>query len=98
RSRTHYQSGTQTRRSPTLARAEERVYAEMHPELARLLGVADGDAVRLTTRRGSAVALARLTDAIRPDTVFLPFHWPGVNDLTSARLDPVSRMPEFKAC
>ncbi|MCO1656950.1 molybdopterin oxidoreductase family protein [Pseudonocardia humida] len=98
RSRTHYQSGTQTRRSPTLARAEDRMYAELHPELARLLDVAEGDAVRLTTRRGSTVALARLTDAIRPDTVFLPFHWPGANDLTSPRLDPTSRMPEFKAC
>jgi assimilatory nitrate reductase catalytic subunit len=98
RSRTHYQSGAQTRRSPTLARAEGRVHAELHPELARRLGVADGDAVRLTTRRGSTVVWARLTDAIRRDTVFVPFHWPGVNDLTSPRLDPTSRMPEFKAC
>jgi assimilatory nitrate reductase catalytic subunit len=98
RSRTHYQSGTQTRRSPSLAAAEDRVYAELHPELARLVGVADGDAVRLTTRRGSAVVSARVTGGIRPDTVFVPFHWPGVNDLTSPRLDPTSRMPEFKAC
>jgi assimilatory nitrate reductase catalytic subunit len=98
RSRTHYQSGTQTRRSPTLADAQDRVFVELHPELARLVGVGDGDAVRLTTRRGSAVALARLVDGIRPDTVFVPFHWPGVNDLTSPRLDPTSRMPDFKAC
>ncbi|HEY0815683.1 MAG TPA: molybdopterin oxidoreductase family protein [Pseudonocardia sp.] len=98
RSRTHYQSGAQTRRSPTLSSAEPRAYAEIHPALARRLGVADGAAVRLTTRRGSAVVAARLTDAIRVDTVFVPFHWARVNDLTSPRLDPTSRMPEFKAC
>jgi assimilatory nitrate reductase catalytic subunit len=98
RSRTHYQSGTQTRRNETLLAAEPVAYAELHPLLATEIGVADGDALRLTTRRGSVVATARLTDGIRPDTVFLPFHWARVNDLTSARLDPTSRMPEFKSC
>jgi assimilatory nitrate reductase catalytic subunit len=98
RSRTHYQSGAQTRRNPALAAAEPDAYAEIHPELAAALGLGDGDAVRLTTRRGSVVVAARLTDEIRADTVFVPFHWPRVNDLTSARLDPTSRMPEFKSC
>jgi len=98
RSRTHYQSGTQTRRNPALAAAEPVAYAEIHPRLAGEVGVGDGDAVRLSTRRGSVVVAARLTDGIRPDTVFVPFHWARVNDLTSARLDPTSRMPDFKAC
>ena len=98
RSRTHYQSGAQTRLVGALAAAEPDAYGEIHPELAALVGVGDGDAVRLTTRRGSVVVAARLTDAIRPDTVFVPFHWPRVNDLTSDRLDPTSRMPEFKSC
>jgi assimilatory nitrate reductase catalytic subunit len=98
RSRTHYQSGTQTRRSPTLAAAEPDVYAELHPDLARGLGIADGDPIQLATRRGAVVVRARLSDAIRRDTVFAPFHWAGVNNLTSPRLDPTSRMPEFKAC
>jgi assimilatory nitrate reductase catalytic subunit len=44
------------------------------------------------------VVRARVTTAIRPDTVFVPFHWAGVNDLTSDALDPTSRMPEFKTC
>jgi assimilatory nitrate reductase catalytic subunit len=98
RSRTHYQSGAQTRRSARLAEIEPHAYAELHPQLAAALGVEDGDAVRLTTRRGSLVITARVTDAIRSDTVFVPFHWPQVNDLTSDRLDPTSRMPEFKSC
>jgi assimilatory nitrate reductase catalytic subunit len=98
RSRTHYQSGTQTRRNAALLAAEPVAYAELHPRLAGELGVVDGDAVRLTTRRGSVVVRARLVDGIRADTVFVPFHWPRINDLTSPRLDPTSRMPDFKSC
>jgi assimilatory nitrate reductase catalytic subunit len=98
RSRTHYQSGAQTRRTRALADAEPVAYAELHPLLAARAGIVDGAAVRLTTRRGSTVVTVRVTDTVRPDTVFVPFHWPRVNDLTSARLDPTSRMPEFKAC
>jgi assimilatory nitrate reductase catalytic subunit len=98
RSRTHYQSGTQTRRTPALAEAEPEPYAELHPRLGAAVGVGDGDPVRLSTHRGSVVVTARLTPGIRADTVFVPFHWPRINDLTSDRLDPTSRMPEFKAC
>ena len=42
--------------------------------------------------------IARVTDRIRPDTVFVPFHWVGANRLTNDALDPSSRMPEFKVC
>ena len=55
----------------------------------------------LTGRRGRVTTTARLTDAIRPDTVFMPFHWGGagsVNLLTNDATDPVSGMPEFKVC
>jgi len=98
RARAQYQSGTQTRRSPTLAAAVPRPYVELHPELARAHGIAEGDLVRLSTPRGSTVLDARLDPGIRPDTVFVPFHWSGVNALTSDALDPTSRMPEFKTC
>jgi assimilatory nitrate reductase catalytic subunit len=94
----HYQSGAQTRRIPALAGAAPGPYVELHPQLAARLQVADGQPVRVTSRRGSATAPARLSDAIRLDTVFMPFHFPGVNDLTSDALDPVSRMPAFKVC
>jgi assimilatory nitrate reductase catalytic subunit len=53
------------------------------------------------SRRGAVTVRALLTDAIRADTVFVPFHWPGeerANLLTNPALDPVSRMPEFKVC
>jgi assimilatory nitrate reductase catalytic subunit len=101
RARSQYQSGTQTRRSPTLAAAVPRPYVELHPELARVHGIAEGDLVRLSTPRGSALLDARLDAGIRRDTVFVPFHWGGaacVNELVSDALDPTSRMPEFKTC
>jgi assimilatory nitrate reductase catalytic subunit len=93
-----YQSGTQTRRVKRLAN-EPRV--EIHPDLARRHGIRDTDLVRLRTRRGSAVFRARVTDAIRPDTLFAPFHWGGessANALTNPALDRHSRMPAFKVC
>jgi assimilatory nitrate reductase catalytic subunit len=93
-----YQSGAQTRRVRALA-AEP--FVEIHPELARLHGVDDGDLLRVVSRRGAAVAPARITDTIRADTVFLPFHWGDAgcaNLVTHDALDPTSRMPEFKVC
>ena len=94
----HYQSGSQTRRVKALTVAVPEARAEIHPDLARRHGIADGDLVELRSRRGVAVLRARLSDGIRPDTVFAPFHWPGANALTNPALDPYSRMPAFKAC
>ncbi|SMQ16128.1 assimilatory nitrate reductase catalytic subunit [Streptomyces sp. Ag82_O1-12] len=96
-----YQSGAQTRRVAELNTAAPGPFVELHPRLAARLGAAEGDPVAVVSRRGRAVAPARITDAIRPDTVFMPFHWPGegrANTLTNPALDPTSRMPEFKAC
>ncbi|MBP0450893.1 molybdopterin oxidoreductase family protein [Kitasatospora sp. RG8] len=96
-----YQSGAQTRRVPELNAAAPGPFVELHPRLAARLAVGEGELVSVTSRRGRAVAPARVTDTIRPDTVFMPFHWPGAgraNTLTNPALDPVSRMPEFKLC
>ncbi|MBF6046322.1 molybdopterin-dependent oxidoreductase [Streptomyces sp. NRRL B-1677] len=96
-----YQSGAQTRRVDELNRSAPGPFVEVHPVLARRLGVAEGELLAVSSRRGRAVAPARVTDTIRPDTVFMPFHWGGkgrANSLTNPALDPVSRMPEFKVC
>jgi assimilatory nitrate reductase catalytic subunit len=97
----HYQSGNQTRRVSALTVALPDPRVELHPDLARRHGIADNDVVRLRTRRGTAYFRARLSDGIRRDTVFAPFHWGGTsaaNGLTNPALDPHSRMPAFKAC
>ncbi|MGW1508734.1 molybdopterin oxidoreductase family protein [Streptomyces sp. NPDC002394] len=96
-----YQSGAQTRRVDELNAAAPGPFVELHPRLAERLGVAEGERVAVVSRRGRAVAPARITASIRPDTVFMPFHWYGegrANTLVNPALDPVSRMPEFKVC
>jgi assimilatory nitrate reductase catalytic subunit len=75
--------------------------AEIHPVAARRHAITDGDVIRVTTRRGEILVVAKVTTGIREDTVFVPFHWGGessVNRLTNPELDPISRMPEFKVC
>ncbi|MFC3501346.1 molybdopterin oxidoreductase family protein [Micromonospora krabiensis] len=96
-----YQSGTQTRRVAALRRAAPDAFVELHPDLAARLGVADGEPVRVVSRRGELRAPARLSPTIRPDTVFAPFHWGGparANSVTNDAVDPISGMPEFKIC
>jgi assimilatory nitrate reductase catalytic subunit len=96
-----YQSGTQTRRVAPLRDVMHEPLAEIHPETAARAGVEQGGRLVLTSRRGTAAFRARLTRHIREDTVFVPFHWGdelAINRLTSATLDPISRMPSFKVC
>ncbi|MFI6942868.1 molybdopterin oxidoreductase family protein [Streptomyces sp. NPDC050418] len=96
-----YQSGAQTRRVPELNAAAPGPFVQLHPRLAERIGVVEGELVTVVSRRGRAVAPARITSTIRADTVFMPFHWAGegrANTLTNPALDPTSRMPEFKVC
>ncbi len=93
----HFLSGNQTRRIGALVEQTPRPWVEVHPSL----GFASGDPVRVVTRRGSATYPALVTDTIRPDTVFIPYHWSGrvaANRMTVDALDPVSKIPEFKVC
>jgi assimilatory nitrate reductase catalytic subunit len=97
----HYQSGAQTRRIAALRDAQPAPAVEIHPDLAELHRLEEGDRVCVVSRRGSAEGIVRITETIRADTVFMPFHWGGsesVNRATNPALDPVSRMPEFKVC
>jgi assimilatory nitrate reductase catalytic subunit len=71
----------------------------MHPNFAMANGIADGDTVRVSSRRGSMTLPAKVVATIRPDTVFIPYHWAGdkaANQLTNRALDPVSKIPEYK--
>jgi len=95
----HYLSGTQTRRIGPLVELHPEPRLELHPRLAEQQGIRDGDWVRVTTRRGQMVIQALVVRTIRPDTVFMPYHWPGqrsANRLTHRTLDPRSKIPEYK--
>lgn len=97
----HYNSGAQTRRVDELTAAKPEPRLQIHPRMAERLGAVDGDRIRVESRRGSVTFRASVSDEIRTDTLFAPFHWGGraaANLLTNPALDPQSRMPEFKIC
>jgi assimilatory nitrate reductase catalytic subunit len=94
-----YLSGTQTRRIGALIDQYAEPRAEIHPRLADHYRIQDGDWVTVTTRRDDLTLRAMVVKTIRPDTVFIPYHWPGIrsaNRLTHRTLDPRSKIPEFK--
>jgi len=94
-----YLSGSQTRRIGALVDQYPEPRLELHPRLAASLGIAADDWVSVTTRRTEMTLQASVVKTIRPDTVFIPYHWPGrrsANQLTHRTLDPRSKIPEFK--
>ena len=94
-------SGTQTRRIGPLVDQYPEPRMEMHPRLAATLGISDLDWATAETRRGTITLRAMVVTTIRPDTIFIPYHWPGArspNQLTVAAQDPISKIPQYKVC
>ena len=94
-------SGTQTRRIGPLVDQYPNPLIELHPQLAEKLGIKDGDWTTAESRRGTITLQAHVVTTIRPDTIFIPYHWPGnksANQLTIAAQDPISKIPEYKVC
>jgi assimilatory nitrate reductase catalytic subunit len=94
-------SGNQTRRIGPLVDQYGEPRLELHPILAKSVGLADGDWVTVESRRGALTVRCQVVTTIRPDTVFVPYHWPGeksVNMVTISSQDAVSKIPEYKVC
>jgi len=94
-------SGTQTRRIGPLVDHYPEPRIELHPRLAEKLGIEDNAWTTCETRRGAITLRAQVVTTIRPDTVFIPYHWPGdksPNRLTVAAQDPISKIPQYKVC
>ncbi|MFF7648943.1 molybdopterin-dependent oxidoreductase [Streptomyces sp. NPDC007983] len=96
---------TKTGKVAKLNKLNPGPFVELHPRDAERLGVGEGDAVEVASRRGRAVLPAVVTDRVRPGNCFAPFHWNdlfgeylGVNAVTNDAVDPVSFQPEFKVC
>ncbi|HKD75870.1 MAG TPA: molybdopterin-dependent oxidoreductase, partial [Ktedonobacterales bacterium] len=97
----HYLSGNQTRRVPFLSEQAPIPWVEMHEQTATKLGIADGDWVQVRTRRGEMTVPALVVNSIRPDTMFIPYHYghdQAVNQLTNPILEPMMKIPEYKVC
>ena len=94
----HWHTGSMTRRASVLDAVEPEANCSMPPKTLRKLGVMPGGHVRLTTKRGSIVVMARMDRGVSEDMVFLPFAYveAAANILTNSALDPFGKIPEFK--
>jgi formate dehydrogenase major subunit len=96
----HWHTGAMTRRASVLDELEPEAVASFAPAELRRLGIAPGDLVRVTTRRGSIELKARSDGAVAPGIVFIPFCYAEAvaNVLTNPKLDPFGKIPEYKFC
>ena len=95
-----WHTGTMTRRSWSLEKEAPIGWIEINTEDAKELGIKDQEVVRASTRRGSIDIPARVTPEIVKGVMFIPFHYREhpANRLTHNALDPIAKIPEFKAC
>lgn len=95
----HYLTGVQTRRSPSLAAKAVENFIEIHPRTALRYRIEDGSLVHVRSSRGTLIVRCKITANTREDTVFVPMHWgdvQNVNQVTNPSLDPYCKMPDFK--
>ena len=96
----HYHTGTMTRKSDGLNHQAPECFVEMSRADAAEYGLKDGDMVKVASRRGGIKARVKVSRKMEKGTIFLPFHFAeaAANRLTNAKLDPISKIPEFKVC
>ena len=96
----HWHTGSMTRRSYALDAIQPEAHCYLNPRDAALMGVVEGDYVRITSRRGSIDLRARVSHRDTPGTCFVPFHFreAAANLLTIDEIDPFGKIPEFKFC
>jgi assimilatory nitrate reductase catalytic subunit len=97
----HYLSGAQTRRLGFLQSQAPEPWVEIHPQAALRLGIANHQRVRVRTPRGTLELKALVVATIRPDTLFIPFHYghtEAVNQVTNPAVERMVKIPEYKVC
>jgi len=100
RSLYNYNTGNMTRKSAMIDQKQPENWVEINEQDGERLGVADGDMIRVSTRRGSVVVRAAVADRARPGALWMPFHFveTATNRLTNDAFDNVVRTAEYKAC
>jgi formate dehydrogenase alpha subunit len=95
-----YHSGSMSRRVEAIEKHAGEAYIELNPADGEKIGIANGDMVRVRSRRGDVTIRARFTRRISAGTVFIPMHYreAAANVLTNDALDPDVMIPEFKVC
>lgn len=94
----HYHTSTMTRKSWAINQVAPEEMIEINPRDAKNLDLNDGKYIRVSTRRGSVVARAWVTERVPENTVFMTFHyWEACgNELTNTATDNIAGTPEFK--
>ncbi|HBG00747.1 MAG TPA: formate dehydrogenase subunit alpha, partial [Firmicutes bacterium] len=95
-----YHTRTMTGKSDDINRVAGSSFVEIHPTDAAKQGIAQGDEVRVASRRGEVVVEARVTERVSEGVIFMPFHFADApaNRLTNNVVDPISKIPEYKVC
>ncbi|PSP66307.1 formate dehydrogenase subunit alpha [Halobacteriales archaeon QS_1_69_70] len=95
----HYNTGTMSRRSPTLKRQHPENFVDVHPDDAERYGIEDGDYVTISSRRGEITVKAQVTEAIKEGSIWTTPHFAAAsaNRLTNDVLDERAKIPEYKA-
>ncbi len=103
RVRDQWHTMTRSGRSPRLTAHMPEPFADLHARNASEAGIRAGDLVRVSTRWGSLIARARVSDELQPGCIFIPMHWNDqfasaarVGALVNPVVDAVSGEPEFK--
>ncbi len=98
-SSSQWHTQTRTKRSSVLSRlAPQELYVELSPVDARKLGIGPEECISITSQRATVRARAFITNNVQPGQVFMPMHYPTMNQLTFPAFDPHSRQPAYKAC
>jgi formate dehydrogenase alpha subunit len=95
-----YHTGSMTRRSQGLNECSPECLVDINRKDAATLGIASGDVVKVSSRRGVVTAKVTVGETTGAGTVFMPFHYyeAAANNLTIAALDPQAKIPEYKVC
>jgi len=96
----HYHTRTMTGKVEGLNKKSPESFVQINPVTANNLKISDGDMVQVSSRRGSILIKAKVSDIVKQDVVFIPFHFAegAANILTNSALDPNCKIPELKVC
>jgi anaerobic selenocysteine-containing dehydrogenase len=94
-----WHTGTRTGKSAILRKLHpDKLLAEIHPQDAEAIGLRNGGAISIVSRRATITAQAHLVATVQRGKIFLPMHDSKVNELTLNSVDPYSRQPSYKHC
>ncbi len=96
----HYNVGNMTRKSGISNQKQKECFVEINSATAAKCGISNESRVKVITRRGSIPAVARVSDRVRADSIWMPFHFveAPANILTNDVFDPVTATAEYKCC